>query len=104
MLFVAGRKAVSKNRVVYRPSATGSRHPPHERSRANADDRFTAWPNERDLIFRDIVQYLVITEYLLSNSKRIGTASNIARIFAYNSSGILTKPVTVFSVLPSQPR
>jgi hypothetical protein len=47
-----------------------------------ADDSFAAWPNERDLIFRDVVQYLVISEYLLSNSKRVGTTSNMARVVA----------------------
>jgi hypothetical protein len=48
----------------------------------HADDSFAAWPKERALIFRDVVQYLVITEYLLSNSERTGTATNMAKVVA----------------------
>jgi hypothetical protein len=44
-----------------------------------AEASFAAWPADRDLIFRDVVQYLVISEYLKSNPKRGGTTINMAR-------------------------
>jgi len=44
-----------------------------------AEASFAAWPNERDLIFRDVVQYLVISEYLASNPQRGSTTINMAR-------------------------
>jgi hypothetical protein len=43
-----------------------------------ARESFAAWPIDRDLIFRDVVQYLVISEYLMAKSKRVGTAINMA--------------------------
>ncbi len=30
-----------------------------------AEESFTSWPTERDLIFRDVVQYLVVSECLM---------------------------------------
>jgi len=47
-----------------------------------AEDSFAAWPNNRDLIFRDVVQYLVISEYLASHPERGGTTVNMTRIIA----------------------
>jgi hypothetical protein len=44
-----------------------------------AEASFAAWPNDRGLIFRDVVQYLVISEYLVSHPKRGGTTTNMAR-------------------------
>lgn len=42
-----------------------------------AEDSFAAWPNDRDLIFRDVVQYVAILEYLASHPKRGGTTANM---------------------------
>jgi hypothetical protein len=47
-----------------------------------ARESFAAWPIDRDLIFRDVVQYLVISEYLVAKSKRVGTAINMADVVA----------------------
>jgi hypothetical protein len=47
-----------------------------------AEESFAAWPNERDLIFRDVVQYLVISEYLVSYPKRTGTTTNMVGIIS----------------------
>ena len=47
-----------------------------------AEASFAAWPNDRDLIFRDVVQYLVISEYLASHPERGGTTVNMTRIIA----------------------
>ena len=44
-----------------------------------AEASFAVWPNDRGLIFRDVVQYLVISEYLASHPKRGGTTINMAR-------------------------
>jgi hypothetical protein len=43
-----------------------------------AEASFAAWPNDRDLIFRDVVQYVVISEYLVLHPKRGGTTTNMA--------------------------
>jgi hypothetical protein len=48
----------------------------------HAEESFAAWPNERDLVFRDVVQYLVISEYLLSHPKRVGTTINMCRVIS----------------------
>jgi hypothetical protein len=47
-----------------------------------AEASFAAWPIDRDLIFRDVVQYLVISEYLAAHAERGGTTTNMARIIA----------------------
>jgi hypothetical protein len=48
----------------------------------HAEESFAAWPNERDLVFRDVVQYLVISEYLVSHPKRVGTTINMSRVIS----------------------
>ena len=47
-----------------------------------AEASFAAWPNERDLIFRDIVQFLAISEYLASHPKRSGTTANMTIVIS----------------------
>ena len=47
-----------------------------------AETSFAAWPNERDLIFRDVVEYLVISEYLVSNPDRAGTTIYMTHVLA----------------------
>lgn len=42
-----------------------------------AEASFASWPNERDLIFRDVVQYVVILDYLAFFPKRKGTTANM---------------------------
>ena len=48
----------------------------------HAESSFTMWPTERDLIFRDVVQYLVLSEYLETYPKRVGAATNVIKIIA----------------------
>jgi hypothetical protein len=43
-----------------------------------AEDSFATWPTDRDLKFMDVMKYLVISEYLISHSKRGGTSINMA--------------------------
>ena len=45
-----------------------------------AEASFAAWPNDRDLTFRNVVQYLAISEYLALYPKRGGTTVNMVRI------------------------
>src|SRR5712671_2229097 len=45
-----------------------------------AEASFSAWPNERELIFRDVVQYVVILDYLASHAKRNGTTANMMSV------------------------
>jgi hypothetical protein len=52
-----------------------------------AEASFAAWPNERELIFRDVVQYMVILEYLATHPKRSGTTANMT--------GVLSKIIPV---------
>jgi hypothetical protein len=47
-----------------------------------AEASFAAWPTDRDLKFLNVVQYVVISEYLASHPKRRGTSTNMARIIA----------------------
>ncbi len=47
-----------------------------------ARESFAAWPVDRDLIFRDVVQYLVISEYLKAKAKRASTTINMAYVVA----------------------
>ena len=47
-----------------------------------AEQSFCEWPSERDLKYRDVVQYMVIEEYLRSYGA-IGTHTNLAKVVAY---------------------
>ena len=47
-----------------------------------AEASFAAWPNERDLIFRDVVQYVVILQYLATHPKRSGTTANMTGVLS----------------------
>jgi orotate phosphoribosyltransferase len=47
-----------------------------------AEQSFCEWPSERDLKYRDVVQYIVIEEYLRSYGA-IGTHTNLAKVVAY---------------------
>jgi hypothetical protein len=47
-----------------------------------AEASFAAWPNERELAFRDVVAYLLISEYLRSHPKRSGTTAHMARVIS----------------------
>jgi hypothetical protein len=45
-----------------------------------ADVSFAQWPEERDVRFRDVVNYLIVHEILGKDPKAMGTQSNIDRI------------------------
>jgi hypothetical protein len=47
-----------------------------------AESSFLSWSNERGLNFRHVVQYVVISEYLESNTERQGTVTNMAATLA----------------------
>jgi hypothetical protein len=47
-----------------------------------AQASFAAWPADHDLKFVNVVQYLVISEYLVAHPKRSGTTTNMARVIA----------------------
>jgi len=45
-----------------------------------AEESFAAWPVERDLIFRDIVQYLAATECLEDNASDSGIRTRVGAV------------------------
>jgi len=45
-----------------------------------AEVSFATWLTDRELKFGDVMKYLVISEYLMSHSKRGGTSINTARV------------------------
>ena len=45
-----------------------------------AEQSFAAWPNERDVQFRDVVLYLAVDEYLKSHVAREGTQINMGNV------------------------
>lgn len=45
-----------------------------------ADQSFAQWPEERDVRFRDVVNYLIVHEILGKDPKTMGTQSDIDRI------------------------
>ena len=47
-----------------------------------AEDSFAAWPVERPLKFRDVVQYLVIHECLNAEPSIVGTRTRLTTIIA----------------------
>ena len=47
-----------------------------------AEQSFCDWPSGRDLRFRDLVQYIVIDEYLRSHAATLGTRTNMLKSVA----------------------
>jgi hypothetical protein len=47
-----------------------------------AEESFAAWPNERPLTFRDVVQYLAVTERLGDSLSESGVRAHVAVIVA----------------------
>jgi hypothetical protein len=47
-----------------------------------AEQSFCDWPSGRDLRFRDLVQYVVVDEYLRSHVATLGTHTNLGRVVA----------------------
>jgi len=47
-----------------------------------AEESFCDWPSGRDLKFHDLVQYVVIDEYLRSHVATVGTRTNMLRVVA----------------------
>ena len=48
----------------------------------NAEDSFAAWPNERPVILRDVVQYLVVLQCLDAAPKALGVRASVAKTVA----------------------
>jgi hypothetical protein len=48
----------------------------------SAEDSFASWPVERPLKFRDVVEYLVVSECLESIPDALGTRSKLSTIVA----------------------
>jgi hypothetical protein len=47
-----------------------------------AEESFCDWPSGRDLKFHDVVQYVVIDEYLRSHVASVGTRTNMVKVAA----------------------
>jgi hypothetical protein len=47
-----------------------------------AEESFCDWPSGRDLKFHDVVQYVVIDEYLRSHVGTVGTRTNMVKVVA----------------------
>jgi hypothetical protein len=47
-----------------------------------AEESFCDWPSGRDLKFQDVVQYVVIDEYLRSHVANVGTRTNMVNVVA----------------------
>jgi hypothetical protein len=47
-----------------------------------AEESFAAWPVERDLNFRDIVQYIAVTEYCQDNPNESGMRARVSSVVA----------------------
>ena len=47
-----------------------------------AEESFCDWPSGRDLKFHDVVQYVVIDEYLRSHVGHVGTRTNMVNVVA----------------------
>jgi hypothetical protein len=47
-----------------------------------AEESFAAWPNDRPLTFRDVVQYLAVTERLGDTLSESGVRAHVAEIVA----------------------
>jgi hypothetical protein len=47
-----------------------------------AEESFCDWPSGRDLKFHDVVQYVVIDEYLRSHVGNVGTRTNMVNVVA----------------------
>ena len=47
-----------------------------------AEESFAAWPNERPLTFRDVVQYLAVTERLGDILSESGVRAHVSKIVA----------------------
>ena len=45
-----------------------------------ADVSYAQWPEERDVIFRDVVNYLIVHKILGKDAKSMGTQSDINQI------------------------
>jgi hypothetical protein len=47
-----------------------------------AEQSFCQWPADHELRFRDVVQYLVVTEYLRTHKASLGTHTNMTSVVA----------------------
>ena len=44
---------------------------------ARAQESFCTWPISRELRFRDVVHYVVVSDYLRAHPKKLGMQSNL---------------------------
>ena len=44
---------------------------------AHAQESFCTWPISRDLRFRDVVHYVVVTDYLRAHPQKVGIQTNL---------------------------
>lgn len=54
-----------------------------------AGESFADWPNWRNMKFRDVVNYIVIADYMRSNPGRGVTNTNMGRVIAQTIPGDL---------------
>ena len=47
-----------------------------------AEQSYCEWPSGRDLRFRDVVQYVVVDEFLRSHVATLGTQTNVGKVVA----------------------
>ena len=46
-----------------------------------ADQSFAQWPEERDVIFRDVVNYLITHQLMAAHHKSLGTRADMVELF-----------------------
>jgi hypothetical protein len=46
-----------------------------------ADVSFAQWPEERDVIFRDVVNYVITHELMAAHDKSLGTRADMVELF-----------------------
>ena len=46
-----------------------------------ADQSFAQWPEERDVIFRDVVNYVITHQLMAAHDKTLGTRADMVEIF-----------------------
>ena len=47
-----------------------------------AEQSYATWPEDRELTFRDVVNYLIVSEYLESHQHEAGTTVDMDRVIA----------------------
>jgi hypothetical protein len=47
-----------------------------------AEESFAQWPNWRDLMFRDVVNFLIVNHLLMNHANSVGTRANMEEVLA----------------------